>query len=208
MPSVYSVNQPLLQRRRLMVRSLSGPRLGAGELAILVGCGFAAAVMSAVADFSFRIPGHAILRAAVPLSLGMALVPRRGAGLTMGSAAFVGVMGLSLAGVRGMGFGATTSLMLFGPSLDFAVRRARDGWRLYAAFALAGLVANLGAFLVRGGTKLSGGAGAGLRALQDWLSIAPLSYAACGLVAGLIGAAICFRAGGTIGDPESDEPAP
>ena len=110
----------------------------------------------------------------------------------MGSAAALGVGGLALMG-QGLSPGATTSLLSLGPLLDIAVRRARPGWLLYAAFGAAGLEANLLAFLIRGGAKMSGAVG--LRPLSDWLSLAPFSYAACGLIAGIVCGWIWFRSG-------------
>jgi hypothetical protein len=60
--------------------------------------------------------------------------------------------------------------------------------------ALAGLGANLVAFLVRGGAKLiSGGAIEGMP-LEVWLPWAAITYPAFGLLAGLISAAVWFRA--------------
>ncbi len=194
MPTLGAVNQPLADRSRLSRESSLNGGAMLSDLVILFGCGVIAAATSALVDLNLRLPGHAILKVVLPLSLGMALVPRRGSGVTMGAAAGASVLGMSLLGGSGIGPGALTSLLLLGPLLDVAVRRARPGWRLYVAFATAGLVANLGAFMVRGGTKMSGGGWSGLRPLQSWLSVAPWSYAACGLIAGLISAVIWFRA--------------
>ena len=195
MPSMWSVNQPLSQRSRLGRVMLSPAGTGLLDVAILVGCGFTAAVMSALIDLNLRLPGHAILKVVLPLSLGMSLVPRQGAGVTMGASAGATLWGMSLFGGSGVGPGAATSLLLLGPLLDLAVRRVGPGWRLYAAFGIAGLMANLGAFVVRGGTKMSGGSLAGTRLLHDWLSVAPVSYALCGLIAGFVSAAIFFGSG-------------
>jgi hypothetical protein len=161
------------------------------DVALLMGCGLLAAATVGFLDLDLRIPGNAILRGVLPLSLGMALVPRRGAGLIMGGSALAGLGALALFG-RGAGLGASTSLVLTGPLLDLAAARARSGWRLYAAFGVAGLVANLGAFLVRGGGKAVSLGGGG-RLLADWLTVAPITYAACGLAAGLISAVVFFR---------------
>lgn len=195
MPSIWSVNQPLSQRSRLGRAMLSPAGTGLLDVAILVMCGFAAAVMTALIDLNLRLPGHAILKVVLPLSLGMSLVPRRGAGVTMGASAGATLWGLSLLGGSGVGPGAATSLLLLGPLLDVAVRRVGLGWRLYAAFGMAGLTANLGAFLIRGGAKVSGGGLAGTRMLPDWLSVAPVSYALCGLIAGFVSAVVFFGTG-------------
>lgn len=206
MSTLLALNESLVRRSRLGGSVSADSDVRARELLLLVGCGLAAAVFSALVDFNLRVPGHAILRAVLPLSLGMALVPRRGAGMTMGAAAIVGLAGLSLAGAGEIGLGATTSLIVTGPLIDLAVRRARPGWRLYASFSAAGLLANLAAFVVRGGAKAIGGSGAGLRPLHDWLTVAPVSYVACGLLAGLVSAAIWFRASDRPPIPPSVEP--
>lgn len=195
MPTIGTVIRPLSERSRLGRTDRTSDTFELSDIAILAGCGFAAAVMTALIDLNLRVPGHAILKVVLPLSLGMSLVPRRGAGLGMGASAGVTLGGMSLFGGMGVGPGAATSLLLLGPLLDVAAHRVRPGWRLYAAFAVAGLSANLGAFLIRGATKASGGGWSGTRLLQDWLSIAPISYAICGLVAGFVSAAIFFGTG-------------
>ncbi len=167
------------------------------EVALLIACGATAAVASAYLEMGLRIPGHAILRVIFPMALGLAMVPRRRAGTLMGGSALV--TGLALrALVPGtlMSLGALTSLTLTGPLLDLSLRRARAGWRLYAGFAIAGLVANLLAFAVRGGAKLFALEHVGARPLVTWLGTASVSYVVCGLLAGLLSAAIWFRAHG------------
>ena len=86
-----------------------------------------------------------------------------------------------------------TSLLLTGPLLDFALWRARRGWRLYLGFALAGLVSNLGALTVRGVTKYVGVNRVGGRPFAQWWMQASVTYVLCGLIAGLVSAAIWFR---------------
>ena len=96
-------------------------------------------------------------------------------------------------GYAALGVGALTSLGLIGPLLDVALWRARQGWRLYVGFALAGLGANLAALAVRAGPKLVGLDHAAGRPLAAWWTQAAVSYAVCGLVAGLISALVWFR---------------
>ena len=194
-----SVNQPLSERSRFRRSGASVSVIWPSDTFILAGCGFAAAAITGMIDLNLRLPGHAILKVVLPLSLGMSLVPRRGAGLGMAASAGITLGAMSLLGGTGVGPGAATSLLLLGPLMDVAAHRVRPGCRLYAAFGVAGLSANLGAFLIRGATKASGGGWAGTRLLHDWLSVAPISYAICGLVAGFVSAAIFF---GT-GDPKS-----
>lgn len=179
------------------LRSIASPdqRTRAWELAFLVACGAAASAASVYLDFRLRIPGHAILRAIFPMVLGMALVPRRGAGTVMGLSALVTSLGIrAVAPMTGLSLGALTSLTLTGPLLDLCVQRVRTGWRLYAGFATAGLSANLVAFAVRGGAKVFGFEHLGARPLSSWLLHASISYVICGLLAGLISAVIWFQA--------------
>jgi hypothetical protein len=69
-------------------------------------------------DFNLQIPGHAILRAVLPMAIGLALVPRKNGGTVMGVAALGGEL---------PGLGACTSLALLGPMLDLALRSSAAG---------------------------------------------------------------------------------
>jgi hypothetical protein len=162
---------------------------------ILLSAGILAACSSMFLDLGIKqVPGHAILRVVLPMAAGLALVPRRGAGCVMASTAFVTGMSLQLAGFRdeGQGVGALTSLIATGPILDWTLRRTNGGWRLYVAFALAGLSSNLFAFTVRGGAKVMGWERVGKRGLESWLAQASVTYVVCGLLAGLISGVILF----------------
>lgn len=190
---MLAINSALAGRSRLV--SLSGRRdaVQAWEVAVLVGCGLLASAGVLLVDLDLRMPGHAILRSVLPMSLGLAAVPRRGAGLMMSVSALVGLL---VGGGMGYsaGAGATTSLLATGPLLDLAARQASRGTRLLIAFAAAGLLSNLLAFAVRGFTRLSGGGGGmGGRSAGGWWSVAPVSYAVCGVAAGVVCAIIWFR---------------
>lgn len=156
-------------------------------------CGIIAALATSCIDLNLRLPGHAILKVVLPISLGFALAPRRGAGLleSCGAAATLGVLGLM--GQPGNGVGATLSLLSLGPLCDLALLGTRHGWQVPLRFALAGLAANCLAFAARGGKKAVGLDGLTMRPLAEWLSVAPLTYAACGLAAGLLCSLILFR---------------
>jgi hypothetical protein len=198
-------------RTRSRFQAFVSERCGARDLLILAGAGLAAAAATALVDFNWRIPGHAILRTMLPLSLGLALAPRRGSGVVMSGFAGLGMVGLGSLGMAVGGVGAVTSLLLTGPLLDLASRGTRRGWQIYLSFAAAGLGSNLAAFVVRYAAKSAsgGGGGGGLggsRTLADWQPQAIFTYAVCGLLAGLIGAAICFRA--TAGNSKDGEAAP
>jgi hypothetical protein len=164
---------------------------------ILASAGILAACSSTFLDYNLRIPGHAILRVVFPMAVGLALVPRHGAGCVMGAAAALTSGSLRLGGFGGEGLslGALTSLTATGPLLDWMLRRTSGGWRLYAAFAVAGLASNLLALTVRGVAKASGWEHLGARPLADWLSQAAFTYTACGLLAGLISGGVWFYAG-------------
>lgn len=127
------------------------------------------------------------------MALGLSLAPRRLGGVVMGASAWATAMLLKAGGGSGLGIGAQTSLCLIGPMLDAALWRAKAGWPVYLSFALAGCLANLGALAVRGAGKLSGWDSLLKRPLAEWVSVASWSYLVCGLVAGLLSAAIWFR---------------
>jgi hypothetical protein len=168
-------------------------RLRWAELGILWGAGVTAAIAVGSLDFHLRLPGHAILRAVFPMALGLSLVPRHGGGGVMGAGAATTILCLQVAGRAVPGVGALTSLCLIGPVLDGALWRARSGWPVYVSFAVAGGLTNLAAFAVRGGKKLTAWEALTTRPLADWVSTAAWSYLLCGLLAGLLSAAIWFR---------------
>ncbi len=164
------------------------------ELVLLIGIGGFAAVLTTFLDFSLRIPGHAILRSVLPMTFGLALVPRRGAGAVMGVTAFLTAFSLRLTGFAGasIGLGALTSLTATGPLLDLTLRYAQGGWKQYAAFGVAGVGSNLLALIVRGTAKFSGWEQVGKRPLAAWLPQASLTYVLCGFVAGLLCGGLLF----------------
>jgi hypothetical protein len=184
------------------------------ELAILLACGVLAAMAVAMVTVPLRIPGHAILRAALPMVAGLALVPRRSAGgvMSLGALAAVGVF--YFGSIGNLQAAAVTGLLALGPAIDLALRDEPTGWRLYLRLALAGTVANLLAWGVRmmvaiwfaaplagsgrgggGGMGLGGGGGRAVahQFLEFWAA-AILTFAVCGAIAGLASAAVWFKA--------------
>lgn len=164
------------------------------DWAALLAIGSLAAILTAYLALNLRLPGHAILRVVVPMVVGLALVPRRGAGLVMslGAALTGGVIRLSDTGE----LSATpfVGLVVVGPLLDLAAAGGRSGRSLYLRFVLVGIVANLLLYGVRWGVLLSGlEAGGGSGNFRRLGVVALGSYLACGALAGLIGAAIAFR---------------
>jgi hypothetical protein len=79
-PLVLTPNPALVEASRFRALVRGGERATWVEFAFLIGCGVCAALASTVLRMQLRIPGHAVLRAIVPISLGLAVVPRRGAG--------------------------------------------------------------------------------------------------------------------------------
>ncbi len=190
---LLSIHPGLAERSRLPVLAHEGAGVGSLEILTLLFAGAAAAAASAFLDYRLRIPGHAIIRCVFPMAMGLAFAPRRLAGMVMASGALGSTLAMSATGVGGLGAGATTSLLLTGPLLDFALWRARSGWRLYLGFAAAGLLSNLGALIVRGATKFVGVSRGGSRPFAEWWMQASVTYVLCGLIAGLVSAAIWFR---------------
>jgi hypothetical protein len=191
-----SLHPGLFNNTRLRGWASNGASASARDWVILALAGIAAACASVLLDFHLRVPGHAILRAVFPMAMGLALVPRRGAGCVMGASAALaaGVFRIAGASGEGMSLGATTSLIATGPLLDWTLRHASGGWRLYASFAAAGLASNLLALAVRGGAKAIGFERLGARPLSVWLPQAAVTYVLCGILAGLVSAAVLFYA--------------
>lgn len=187
------LHRELLVSSRMAGLTASAEGFRLAELGILLGAGSTAALAVSFLDFGLHVPGHAILRAVFPMALGLSLAPRRMGGLVMGAGAWTTAILLKATGAGGLGLGALTSLCLIGPALDVALWRTRSGWPVYLSFALAGGGANLLAFTVRGAGKLSGLDALRMRPLADWLTVAPWSYTLCGLLAGLVSAAVWFR---------------
>ncbi|HEX6534710.1 MAG TPA: hypothetical protein VF041_08930 [Gemmatimonadaceae bacterium] len=196
--AMLSLHEELRATSRLPV--LAGARGGSAvrplELATLLLAGVAASLLTNLVRLRLGIPGSSIVLTVFPIALGFALVPRRWAGSVMAGGALATSLALWLAGARLDGVGAQTSLLLTGPLLDvaFGWGGGAGGWRLYAAFVAAGGASNAAAFLVRGAARLAGvGEHGGARSFALWWPRAIGSYAAAGIVAGLIGALAWFH---------------
>jgi hypothetical protein len=177
-------------------------RISAVEIACLLGCGILAAVAIGFGNQIIRgVPGHAILRGVLPIALGMALVPRRSAGITMSLSAGLTAAFMGWQGIGRFQPAAVLGVVLLGPVLDAALTGRPQGWRLYARFIAAGTIANLLAFATRFGLAYvgwqagggGGGGGGGGRVFMSFWSWALGSFLLCGALAGLISAAIWFR---------------
>lgn len=191
---LFSVDSRLQSSSRLKPLAAADARPTAREWLFLISAGVIAACAATFLSFSLRIPGHAILRPTLPMTLGLALVPRRGGGAVMsGAAGLTWLVIRSLAPGAGPGLGALTSLMLLGPIFDFALTISRKRRSVWMPFALGGLATNLVAFAIKGGAKAAGAGLGGSRPLAGWFSTAAVTYAVCGLVSGLVCAALLFH---------------
>ena len=172
-------------------RLRSGRRLAESvtlaELAVLWLLGTLAALVSAYVKLGAGIPGHNILRVVFLMAFGLALVPRRGSASVMGLSGLVTAVFVGVFGRHGLGLGAATSLIVTGFLVDVALLGSRSGRSVYLRLALAGLSANMLALAARGCAKLLEGD------FALWWPKAVVTYPACGLIAGLVSAAVWFR---------------
>lgn len=196
LPPVWSASR----LRGAVSAELRPKAITATETLLLIGLGALAGAAVLLFDFSLKAPGHAILRGIFPTALGLALVPRRGAGSIMGAGSLAFIGAAMIAGF-GKGLGSTSSVVLIGPCLDLALAWARNGRQVYVAMALAGASANLAAMVVQLGAKLAGIGGGG-KGVAAWLPVALVSYPLFGLLAGFLAAAVWFRFGGRSGESE------
>jgi hypothetical protein len=192
--TLFAIHEGLGSSRRFPWSLPADSRTRAVEMGLLVLLGCATAAVTVFGKLPLRLPGHNIIGVILPMAFGLSLVPRRGAASVMGASGMATATVLSLAGWSGLGAGAITGLALIGLFLDLALWGARDGWSIYLRLTLAGLGANLAAFVARGGFKLLGLAEGGKEPWELWWPRAAISYPVCGLVAGLISAAVWFRA--------------
>ena len=116
--TVLSVNPGLADSSRLPFRAQEGQYSDVAATLLLFSAGVTAALATALLDLGLRIPGHAIIRAIFPMSLGFALAPRRMGGTIMGTGALASALVIKIGGFGVIGVGAMTSLVLTGPLLD------------------------------------------------------------------------------------------
>jgi hypothetical protein len=182
----YASRMPAFTREGQGVRLL--------EIGTLMMCGVVSATIIGCFQIrGLRIPGHVILGAVLPMSLGLALVPRRMAGgmMSLSAAATAAVMYFSHWGnVQITGF---VSLVVLGPLLDLAAWGSTRGWRLYTRFVVAGGIANLIAFGARWLSAVKGWEIQGSRRVLAFWPSALTSFILCGAAAGLISAIVWFR---------------
>ena len=168
-------------------------RISTAELALLLACGALAAVAVGMLQMRIALPGHAILRAVIPMALGLAMVPRRSAGTVMSCGAAMTALAMQAVSVGNFQPAALLGVLALGPVLDAVLVGRPTGWRLYARFSAGGALANLAAFAVRFGIAWLGWEPAHSRGIAPFWSMALVSFLLCGLVAGLVSAAFWFR---------------
>jgi hypothetical protein len=187
----FAINDGLASAGRLPSITRMKERISASEIALLLLCGAVAAAVNGLLRTGLRIPGNAIVLSMIPMALGLALAPRRLGGFIMGAGALGTAMILNVAGLGHIGSGSFISLCLLGPVMDFAVKKVRSGWRLYASLVLAGICTNCLALASRAASKLIGFDLDGMRPFGAWWAQATVTYTLSGAVAGLI-CALCF----------------
>jgi len=187
-------NKPGLQISSRLPALTEESRVSAKEIAVLLACGALAAAVVGLVRLRMGMPGHAILRAVLPMAMGLALVPRRGGGSVMAVGAGVMAAVMSLAQVVFFQPAALLSVLLLGPVLDLALLGKPQGWQLYARFVAAGAAANLFAYVIKVATVQLGWSTSGGRNFLAFGMGALASFIACGALAGLISAFIFFRA--------------
>lgn len=165
-----------------------------GEVLVLICAGVVATSLVAFLHMPIRVPGHSILKAALPIVCATAMVPRPLAGSLTALSAALTAGAFLLMGIGHLQAAAITSLLAVGPAVDLALRNSRGGGlRLYNRLALAGFAANMLAFMVRWGISLTQVNTLHPLHFRQVAFGAFLSFAACGLAAGLICGVICFR---------------
>ena len=189
----FAVHDGLIGATRFRALAQTRQRITAAELWLLLLCGAGSAAAVAYIKFSLRIPGHSIVIAALPMVFGLSLAPRRLAGSVMSAGAMGAAWLLTSFGAASYGSGSFVSLALIGPMMDVAVRHARNGWRVYAALVLSGVITNLLALSSRASFKFIGLHNPGARPFDSWWLQASVTYTLSGVIAGLLGALCWFH---------------
>jgi hypothetical protein len=149
MDALWTANPGLADAARWRLPRARSGGLSTAEIVALVDLGIIAALLTCLPLVGLRLPGHAILRGALPVMLGLSLVPRRSSGSIMSLAAAATFVFMAVLGPGAPNVAAWAGLLCLGPAADVALAGAKPGWILYARCALAGLAANLVSFAVR-----------------------------------------------------------
>lgn len=180
----------MVDSSRLSIISRSQSSLQIREYLLIIGMGVITGFIVQYVNFHLKIPGHAILKSVLPISIGTAIVPRKSTGTMIAMVGLFTLLLLRVAHGTMTGTGALTSLAATGIFIDIAKNIGQSGWRLSMAFVIAGLSSNMLAFIVRGSWRFW---------LQNsfefygWMSTAEITYPTCGVLAGLLSSLLLFR---------------
>jgi hypothetical protein len=189
---LFAVRNGLAGVGRIHAVAKDQDRISANEILLLFVCGAVSASAIAFVRLGLRLPGHSIVLSMIPMSLGLALAPRRFGGFLLSAGAFATAAAYTGAGLVQYGSGAFVSLCLLGPMMDLALTQVRGGLRLYLSFIGAGIATNLVALGSRSASKLLM-LDPGTRPFGGWWGQALMTYTLCGAIAGLIAAACFFQ---------------
>lgn len=187
-----TVNHSLADARRVPVLAAPGQDVSAWELVVLV----AAGVLSGAMSFAIRgwgIPGSTVVQGILPMAAGLAIVPRRGSGLLMGTCATATGLAMGAASTFNVNPSALARLWLLGTCLDIGLARIKSNPRIWFTFIMAGLGANLLGYGVKQASAQLGWEGVGGHGISSAWPVTLLSYAVCGAIAGGVSAILFFR---------------
>jgi hypothetical protein len=139
------------------------------------------------------IPGSTVIQGILPMAAGLAIVPRRGAGLLMGTSALATGLVLGAMSTLNVNPSALARLWLLGACLDVGLARIENNSRIWFVFITAGLGANLLGYGAKQVSAQLGWEGVGGRGISSAWPVTLLSYAVCGAIAGGISAVLFFR---------------
>lgn len=199
--TVFPTNPALLDRSRLRTAIPAALRSDSVQVLVLISMGVVAAALTTYVHMRMRIPGHKIVLNVLPMGCGLAFAPRRNAGLLLALSSTIAWIGFNFEDARWIidepseaiiELGAIASLGSLGILLDLAGRVARSGKSFYGAFAAAGFTSNYITFAAK---LVQRNLDDGITRIRysEWIGRAPLSFAVCGLLAGLVAAGIFFQ---------------
>jgi hypothetical protein len=163
------------------------------DFTVLFIAGVAATTLVACLPMPIRVPGHAILKAALPLACGLAFVRRPWSGTIAGVSALATAALFLVLGTGHLQTAAFVSLLALGPAIDWSRRTVAKGPHFLLRFAFAGFVANLLAFVTRKGVAWLFADSWHPLNFQHVAYGAFWSFALCGLAAGLLCGVLCYR---------------
>lgn len=196
---------PLDETRRFARPAWDSKHVALAEWAILLGAGVSSAVGGRLLG-NYGIPGSNLLQVVLPMAAGLALVPRRGSGLTMGTSALAAGLAMSALGAKHENPSALARLFLLGTCLEIGPARASDRRWVWLWFVAAGLAANVLGLAVKVVMAQLGWEGIGGRGIFVHWPMRVASWAICGALAGGVSAILFFRRPGATEHAEAENP--